>query len=51
MTDMVKKFGLGTATLQQQGSKVRGFNKGMEALNVAAMLARHGITFGGNDSK
>jgi hypothetical protein len=50
MTDMVKKFELGTAALQQQGAKARGFNKGIEALNIAAMLERHGITFGGNEN-
>ena len=50
MTDMVKQFELATETLKHQGAKARGFNKGIEALNIAAMLERHGITFGGNEN-
>ena len=50
MTDMVRKFELGTKTLEQ-GAKVRGFNKGMEALNVAEIFkSQFGLTFGGNEN-
>lgn len=51
MTDMVKKFELGTETLKHQGAKVRGFNKGIEALNVAEIFKNQfGLTFGGNEN-
>jgi hypothetical protein len=49
MTDMVRKFELGTKTLEQ-GAKVRGFNK-VEALNVAEIFkSQFGLTFGGNEN-
>lgn len=53
MTDMVRKFELSTKTLEQ-GAKVRGFNKGMEALNEALNVAeifksQFGLTLGGTE--
>ena len=47
MTDMVRKFEIGTKNLKQ-GAKVRGLNKGIEALNVAEIFkSQFGLTFGG----
>ena len=55
MTDMVRKFELSTKNLEQ-GTKVRGFNKGMEALNEALNIAeifksQFGLTFDGTEIK
>ncbi len=51
MTDMVKQFELATETLKHQGAKARGFNKGVEALNVAEIFrSQFGLTFGGNEN-
>lgn len=50
MTEKFEKFKLGIKTLEQ-GAKVRGFNKGMEALNVAEIFkSQFGLTFGGNEN-
>ncbi len=51
MTDMVKKFEIGTQTLKQ-GAKVRGLNKGIEALNIAEIFkSQYGLTFGGPENE
>lgn len=51
MTDIVKKFEVATETLNQQGAKVRAFNKGAEVLNVADIFRnKFGLTFGGNEN-
>ncbi|MBR4892010.1 MAG: hypothetical protein IKZ34_02400 [Alphaproteobacteria bacterium] len=60
MTDKVKDFNLGIDALRQQGAidtgfgpanKARGFNKGIEPLNVADIFrTKFGLTFGGNEN-
>ncbi len=49
MTDMVKKFNIGAAALGQGDAKARGFKKGVEAINLAAIFQARGITFGAPD--
>ena len=50
MTDMVKKFGIGTQTLQQ-AAKIRGFHRGEERVPVAVgqILCGLGVPCGGKE--
>lgn len=43
MTDIVKGFNDATISLKQQDARARGFNKGVEAVNLVAMFGRFGI--------
>ncbi|MBQ8293776.1 MAG: hypothetical protein IJX89_00095 [Alphaproteobacteria bacterium] len=45
MTNMTNIFNAGIEALQQ-GAKVHGFKKGAEAINLAAIFQKRGITFG-----
>ncbi len=50
MTDIVKKFGIGTQALQQ-AAKIRGFHRGEERVPVAVgqILCGLGVPCGGKE--
>ena len=48
MTDIVKKLNMGIENLGR-ASKVRRWGKGVEAINLAQIFEKRGITFGPTD--
>ena len=43
MTDFVKEFNDATIALKQQDPRARGFNKGVETVNLVAMFGKFGV--------
>jgi hypothetical protein len=48
MTDIVKKLNMGIENLAR-GTKASRFGKGVEAINLAQIFEKRGITFGPSD--
>ena len=48
MTDIVKKLNMGIENLAH-GTKASRFGKGVEAINLAQIFEKRGITFGPTD--